>query len=155
VFEPLQGHRRGDVGRRAPLDGGPAASRSYDHRVNAPLPSEHPDSRTARSDNVLATVLLFLLLLLVAAFLSFRAMFLGFWVDACGVVTIPCEPGLFRAGRLAGVFSPWVIFVVALLLSIVLIAIRRRAFWVPLLAIVLAVGSHIVASVLVDLAMQA
>ncbi|MBN9189440.1 MAG: hypothetical protein J0I78_16775 [Microbacterium sp.] len=123
--------------------------------MNAPLPNEHPDSRTSKSDNIAATVLLFLLVLLVAAFLSFRGMFLGFWVDTCGVVTIPCEPGLFRAGLLTGVFSPWVIFVVALLLSIVLIVIRRRAFWVPLIAIVLTIGFHILANVLVDLALQA
>jgi hypothetical protein len=95
------------------------------------------------------------LLVLVAAFLSFRGMFLGFGVDECGVVRVPCEPGLFRAGLITGFFSPWVVFVIALLLAIVLMAVRRRAFWVPLLAIALTIGAHILAVVLVDVALRA
>lgn len=48
-----------------------------------------------------------------------------------------------------------VIFVIALLLAIVLMAVRRRAVWVPLLAIALTIGAHILAVVLVDVALRA
>lgn len=75
--------------------------------MNASQLGEHRRSKATQRDNVLGTVLLLVLLVLVAAFLSFRGMFLGFWVDECGVVTVPCEPGLFRAGLITGFFSPW------------------------------------------------
>ena len=99
-------------------------------------------------------VVLLVILVLVVAYLSFRGMFLGFWVDECGVVTVPCEPGLLSAGRGIGMLSPWAIFFVAVSTSIVLMGRRRRASWVPLLALVLTTGSHILATVLVDVALQ-
>lgn len=114
------------------------------------LQPERPAARRVRVWDLVLTILLLLLLALFAAAASYFAVFLAFASDGCGGGT--CDEGLLNLGFWFAVISPWVLLVIAFVVGIVLLVLRRLAFWVPLTAAALIVGCFFVGVAIVGAA---
>lgn len=73
---------------------------------------------------------------LVAFFLSF---FLAFAGDPCGS-GITCDYDRMGTGMLVAMIGPLAVGLLALVAAIVVLALKRIAFWIPLVGIVLIIG---------------
>ena len=89
-------------------------------------------------DLVLAIVLL-VVLAGAAALASYLGIFLAFASDSCG--TGSCDLEAMSIGIWVAITAPWAVFVIALVVAIVLIVVRRIAFWVPLLGLAMVLGA--------------
>jgi hypothetical protein len=89
-------------------------------------------------DIVVSSILLVLLAVL-AALMSFFGFFLAMASDSCGARD--CNPELIGTGLITAVALPWVLLLAAAVFTILLLAFRRIAFWVPLAAAPLIIGS--------------
>lgn len=98
----------------------------------APPPTRRP---VIVWDLVVTIVLLVVLvgLTLVLVFLSF---FLAFAGDSCGAVD--CNYDVMGTGFAIAMFGPPVVAVLTLVAAIIMLVLRRRAFWIPIVGIVLA-----------------
>ncbi|WP_448006555.1 hypothetical protein [Agromyces bauzanensis] len=97
-------------------------------------------------DLVLTIVLLVLLIgtALVASFLSF---FLAFAGDPCGS-GITCDYDRMGTGMLIAMIGPLVVGLLALIAGVVVLVLRRLAFWIPLAGIVLVIGVFVAGAAL-------
>jgi hypothetical protein len=89
-------------------------------------------------DLVLTIVLLVVMvgLALLASFLSF---FLAFASDSCGA-SVTCDTDRIAAGMLVAMIGPLAVAVLALIAAVVVLVLRRMAFWIPIVGIALVVG---------------
>lgn len=87
-----------------------------------------PVRRPVRAWDVVLTIVLLVLLALVAAFASAIAPWFGMAGDFCRV----CDGDLMTTGMLVSLLSPWVAWLAAVVVGIVLMVRRRLAFWAPL-----------------------
>ena len=106
-------------------------------QVPPPATSELPPRREV---DTAVTVLLLVGLGLFTGIVSLFGLMVGMVSDGC-TGTTECDGDRIGAGMAIAVLGPWVISLIALVVSIVLMARRRLAFWVPLVAGVLIVGS--------------
>jgi len=118
-----------------------------------PAPGTQPDTsidleddrRRARTADIFATVVGMLLLTAAALYLGYW----GLWVSSvtwrCGGNYI-CNEGLVSAGLNMAAFGPVVVWVVALIGVIVLLALRRRAWWVAPAALLVAFAAQNIGS---------
>ncbi|MFC6356125.1 hypothetical protein [Luethyella okanaganae] len=97
-----------------------------------------PTRRLAVWDLVL-TIVLDLMLVGIAAVATLFSAFLVMASDSCGS-SVECDIGMFDVGWLIAFASPGVFTLIVLVISVILLILRRRAFWVPLAGIVLVVG---------------
>ncbi|KRE29367.1 hypothetical protein ASG80_19660 [Agromyces sp. Soil535] len=86
-------------------------------------------------DLVLTIVLLVVMVgvALVASFLSF---FLAFAGDSCGS-GITCDYDRIATGMLIAMVGPLVVGLLALIAAVVVLVLKRIAFWIPIVGIVL------------------
>jgi uncharacterized BrkB/YihY/UPF0761 family membrane protein len=77
---------------------------------------------------------------------------LGFAGDGCQDIT--CSFSQIGIGIIVAIFAPIVLFLIAIVLSIVRLVQRRRAFWVPLVGIVVAILGWVVGFLLVSTAVD-
>nr|WP_243845273.1 DUF6264 family protein [Microbacterium halimionae] len=96
-----------------------------------------PQRRRRRWDLWL-TISLLVLLAAASVTASVLAVLLTYAFNACG--SGACSRDVMNIGVWVSLTAPWIAFVIALALSIVLLIVRRLAFWVPLAAFVLVVG---------------
>lgn len=89
-------------------------------------------------DVVVSSILLVLLAAL-AALMSFFGFFLAMAGDACGARD--CNSELIGTGLITAVALPWVLLLASAVFTILLLAFRRIAFWVPLATAPLIIGS--------------
>ena len=89
-------------------------------------------------DIVVSSILLVLLAAL-AALMSFFGFFLAMASDSCGARD--CSSVLIGTGLITAVALPWVLLLAASVVTILLLAFRRIAFWVPIAAAPLIIGS--------------
>jgi len=89
-------------------------------------------------DLVLTIVLLAVMVgaALLASFLSF---FLAFAGDSCGA-SVACDTDRIAAGMLVAMIGPLAVALLALIAAVVVLVLKRIAFWIPILGIVLVVG---------------
>jgi hypothetical protein len=73
---------------------------------------------------------------------SFFGFFLAMASDPCGARE--CSEELISLGVITAVVLPWIMFIAAVVVSIVLLIKRRLAFWVPLVGAALIIGSWFV-----------
>ena len=104
-------------------------------------PEAHVDvevkQRGSRSADLVLTIVGLLLLIPAVLWMAWTPMWLGAVVSKCG--GYPCND-IEVAGMAVAAFGPPVVWVIALVASIVLIALRRRASWVAPIAFLLAIG---------------
>lgn len=99
--------------------------------------------RPRRTWDLVLTIVLLLVYLVVACLALLMAFFLAFASDGCGAIGA-CNYDLISTGWLiavAGVLAP-VLFVLAG--AIILLALRRLAFWVPIVGVVLTIVALVV-----------
>lgn len=105
-------------------------------------PAAAPAGRPRRTWDLVLTIVLLLLSFAGALVLSFLALFLlAFGSDSC--VVRECNYDIISTGMMIGLVGPWIPVVLALIVSIVLLVLRRIAFWVPIVGAVLSLGALI------------
>jgi len=89
-------------------------------------------------DLVLSIVLLVVLVgvALLASFLSF---FLAFASDPCGA-SVTCDTDRMALGMLIAMIGPLAVGLVALIAGVVVLVLKRIAFWIPIVGIVLVIA---------------
>ncbi|WP_173921602.1 hypothetical protein [Agromyces sp. Marseille-P2726] len=97
-------------------------------------------------DLVLTIVLLVLMIgaALLASFLSF---FLAFASDPCGS-GITCDYDRMGTGMLIAMVGPLAVGMLALVAAVVVLVLKRVAFWIPLLGIVLIIAVFVAGAAL-------
>jgi len=137
------GGRRYDAGMTQPPPYGPSAgSPVAPHHPAYPAYPTPPAKPPVRVWDVVLTSVLLVLLGVLAAIVSFFGFFLAMASDPCGVRD--CSTELIGLGMLTAVGLPWVVLLVAVVLAIVMMVKRRIAFWIPLVAVPLVIGSWFV-----------
>jgi hypothetical protein len=96
----------------------------------APAPAPQ---RPAIVWDIVLTLILLVGVGILALMTSYFGLFLVMASDPCGG-TMQCNTDLIGLGVLAAVGLPWVVLLIAAVVSIVLLVKRRIAFWVPLVA---------------------
>ncbi|MGN8553964.1 UNVERIFIED_CONTAM: hypothetical protein OHV15_15400 [Microbacterium sp. SLM126] len=89
-------------------------------------------------DIVVSSILLVGLAAL-AALMSFFGFFLAMASDPCGARE--CSSELIGTGLVTAVALPWVLLLAASVVTILMLAFRKVAFWVPIAAAPLIIGS--------------
>ncbi|WP_443218500.1 hypothetical protein [Rathayibacter sp. YIM 133350] len=89
--------------------------------------------------DLVSTIVLLVLLVLVAGAACVLSFFLAFASDPCGG-SVVCDYDRMAAGFWIALIGPVAAAVLALAAAIVLLVLRRIAFWVPLGGIVLVVA---------------
>ena len=116
----------------------PEASPSAPYDPSAAAPAKRP---IIMWDLVLTIVLLVLMIgaALLATFLSF---FLAFAGDSCGASST-CNYDLMASGMMVAMIGPLAVGLIALIAAVVVLVLKRIAFWIPLVGIVLIIGVFI------------
>ena len=110
--------------------------------ATVPAYAEAPPSPAKRPvvmwDLILTIVLLVVMigLALLASFLSF---FLAFASDSCGS-GITCDYDRMATGMLLAMIGPLAVGLLVLIAAVVMLVLRRLAFWIPIVGIVLVIG---------------
>ena len=93
--------------------------------------------RRRRGWDVVLTIVLLVALVAVAVVAASIALALGGGSDACGSGGRVCRPDLLAVGFWTAFTTPLLVLAVTLFFSVVLLVVRRRAFWVPIAGFVL------------------
>lgn len=104
-------------------------------------PGEAPVTRRGprRVWDLVLTIVFIVFSLAGAAVASFLGLFvLAFGSDSC--VVRECNYDVMSTGMMVAFVGPWIPVVIATIVAIVLLVLRRLAFWVPLVGGVLSVG---------------
>lgn len=125
----------------APTPSGPAPSPygqppagPYGYAVAPPA-----GKRPVRTWDVVLTVILLVLDVALAALMSFFGLFLAMASDSCGVRD--CNTDLIATGMMIGVGLPWLMLIITVIAAVVVLVMRRLAFWIPLVGAALIVAS--------------
>jgi uncharacterized BrkB/YihY/UPF0761 family membrane protein len=97
--------------------------------------------------DLVTTIVLLVVGVVIAAALTFAAFFLVFASDPCGATD--CDTDRMGAGFLVALLGPAAITLVAVVAAVILLVLRRIAFWVPIAGILLAVGVWVLGAALV------
>ena len=89
--------------------------------------------------DLVTTIVLLVVAGAIAAVLTFFAFFLVFASDPCGASTV-CDTDRMGAGFFLALLGPGAVTLVAVVVAVVLLILRRISFWVPIVGILLAVG---------------
>ena len=121
----------------------------YDERVTsspemptAQHPPATPPKRPVRVWDIVVTIVFLFGLAALTLVVSIFGLYLSMAADSCGVRD--CDTNLIAVGMLLAAVMPWVLLGIAVISSIVLLILRRLAFWVPLVAAVLIVAAFFV-----------
>jgi hypothetical protein len=98
--------------------------------------------------DLVTTIVLLVVACAIAVVLTFSAFFLVFASDPCGASTV-CDTDRMSAGFFLALLGPGAVTLLAVVVAVVLLVIRRIAFWVPIAGILLAVGVWIGGAALV------
>ena len=104
-----------------------------------PSPMSAPPKRPLVVWDLVLTIVLLVLMVgvaLVAAFLSF---FLAFASDSCGA-SAACDYDRIATGMLIAMIGPLVVGLIALVAAVIVLVLKRIAFWIPLVGIVLIIA---------------
>jgi hypothetical protein len=115
---------------------------TVDSPAPAPAPAPATPVRPARTRaiwDIVVTVVLLVLALGIAAVGSFLGLMLAFASDSCGASTT-CDTNQIGLGITVAAIGVWPPILIAIVLSIVFLVLRFRAFWIPIVAILLMAG---------------
>jgi hypothetical protein len=115
--------------------------------VTSPPTSSRPVGRKpVRVWDIVVSSILLVLLAALAALMSFFGFFLAMASDSCGARD--CNSELIGTGLITAVALPWVLLLAASVATILMLAFRRLAFWVPLAFAPLIIGSWFLGAVI-------
>jgi len=98
-----------------------------------------PPSRPVIVWDLVLTIALLVVMIGVALLASFFSFFLAFAGDSCGAVP-ECDYDRMGTGMLIAMVGPLVAALLALIAAVVVLVLRRIAFWIPIVGIVLVIG---------------
>jgi hypothetical protein len=98
--------------------------------------------------DLVTSIILLVVSIVVAAALTFAAAFLVFASDPCGGSTV-CDTDRMGVGFFVALLGPAAVTLVAVIIAIVLLVLRRVSFWVPIVGILLAAAVWIGGAALV------
>jgi uncharacterized BrkB/YihY/UPF0761 family membrane protein len=117
--------------------------------ATTPAPAQKP---AVKVWDVILTIGLILLGGIIVGILVVFGALLGFASDSCNEIS--CSFTQIGIGIIVAVFAPVVIFLIATVISIVALVRRKRAFWIPLVGIVVAILGWVVGFLLVSTAVD-
>ncbi|MDQ1205795.1 DUF6264 family protein [Microbacterium sp. SORGH_AS_0862] len=123
-------------------------------RADRPAPTPQRDTgRTAprrrrKAWDIVLTIVLLVATATVAAVASALALLLASSSTGCGADGRVCRTELLQGGVWTMLTVPWIAFVLTAFFAVLLLVVRRRAFWVPLVGTVLAALSWVVGAFL-------
>ena len=89
--------------------------------------------------DLVTTIVLLVLMIGAGLLASFLSFFLAFAGDSCGASSV-CDYDRMATGMMVAMIGPLLVGLLALIAAIILLVLRRIAFWIPLLGILLIVG---------------
>lgn len=103
------------------------------------LQASAPPKRPVIVWDLVLTIVLLVLMIGAALVVSFLSLFLTMASDPCGMA-VECDFGRMGAGMLIAMVGPPVAGLLALIAAVVVLVLKRVAFWIPIVGIVLVVG---------------
>jgi uncharacterized BrkB/YihY/UPF0761 family membrane protein len=104
------------------------------HMIEASAPPRRP----VIVWDLVFTIVLLVVMVGAALLASFFSFFLAFASDSCGAVT--CDTDRIATGMLVAMIGPLLAGLLALVAAVVVLVLKRIAFWIPIVGIVLIVG---------------
>ncbi len=98
-----------------------------------------PPKRPVIVWDLVLTIVLLVVLVGVALLASFFSFFLAFASDPCGAA-VECDTDRMALGMLIAMIGPLAVGLVTLVAAIVVLVLKRIAFWIPIVGIVLVAG---------------
>ncbi len=98
-----------------------------------------PPKRPVIVWDLVLTIVLLVLLVGVALLASFFSFFLAFASDPCGA-SVTCDTDRMALGMLIAMIGPLAVGLVTLIAAIVVLVLKRIAFWIPIVGIVLVIA---------------
>ncbi|NUT58797.1 MAG: hypothetical protein HOQ00_08150 [Agromyces sp.] len=92
--------------------------------------------------DLVTTIVLLVLMVGAALLASFLSLFLAFAGDSCGASSV-CDYDLMATGMMVAMIGPLLVGLLALIAAIIVLVLKRIAFWIPLVGILLIVGVFI------------
>ena len=89
--------------------------------------------------DLVLTIVLLVVMIGAALLASFFSFFLAFASDSCGAV-VTCDTDRIATGMLIAMIGPLLVGLLALIAAVVVLVLRRIAFWIPIVGIVLIIG---------------
>lgn len=90
--------------------------------------------------DLVVTIVLLLLMAALGFVLFFFSFFLAFASDSCGASST-CDTNLIATGMLVAMILPIGVGVLALIAAIIVLVLKRIAFWIPIAGMLLMVGA--------------
>ncbi|WP_243233116.1 DUF6264 family protein [Microbacterium sp. CIAB417] len=104
--------------------------------------------RRRKAWDIVLTIVLLVSTAAVSAVASTLALLLASSSTGCGADGRVCRTELLQGGVWTMLTVPWIVFVLTAFFAVLLLVVRRRAFWVPLAGSVLAALGWLVGAVL-------
>jgi len=101
-----------------------------------------PTKRPLIMWDLILTIVLLVVMIGVALLASFLSFFLAFAGDSCGS-GITCDYDRMSTGMLMAMIGPLAVGMLALIAAVIVLVLKRIAFWIPIVGIVLVIGVFI------------
>ncbi len=98
-----------------------------------------PTKRPVIMWDLILTIVLLVVMIGVTLLASFLSFFLAFAGDSCGS-GITCDYDRMSTGMLIAMIGPLAVGMLALIASVIVLVLKRIAFWIPIVGIVLVVA---------------
>ncbi|MFC4827955.1 hypothetical protein ACFPER_04075 [Agromyces aurantiacus] len=103
--------------------------------------------------DLVLTIVLLVLMAGLGFVLFFFSFFLAFASDSCGASSV-CDTDLIATGMLVAMTLPIGVGVLALVAAIIVLVLRRVAFWIPIVGVVLMVGAFLLGAAIATAGVQ-
>lgn len=117
-----------------------------------PRPQPHAERtaprRRRKAWDILLTIVLLVVTAVLSAVASTLALLLATSSIGCGADGRVCRTELLQGGVWTMLTVPWIVFVLTAFFAVLLLVVRRRAFWLPLVGSLLVALSWLVGAVL-------
>jgi hypothetical protein len=103
--------------------------------------------------DLVTTIVLLVLLAGLGFVLFFFSFFLAFASDSCGASST-CDSDRIATGMLVAMLLPIAVGVLAIVAAVIVLVLRRIAFWIPILGIVLMIGAFVLGAAIATSGVQ-
>jgi hypothetical protein len=101
-----------------------------------PYASPAPPKRPLIVWDLVLTIVLLVLMIGAALLASFLSFFLAFAGDSCGASSV-CDYDRMGTGMIIAMIGPLLVGLIALIAAVIVLVLKRIAFWIPIVGIVL------------------
>jgi hypothetical protein len=89
--------------------------------------------------DLVTTIVLLVLMIGAALVASFLSFFLAFAGDSCGASSV-CDYDRMATGMMVAMIGPLLVGLLALIAAVIVLVLKRIAFWIPIVGILLIAG---------------